>query len=269
MSGYNSVNKLPSSWNKRQSRTTKNICCSFKWQIGWSTSSRKSGTKEALGHDASDPDGLRQEMWQAVTDGDWEKKRKMNHHLTNAVGRPSFKPSIHRIKCGPPMGTTEVESRAPEIRSGCDPRMWIQGAVLSSHLPLGWGWRLGHNHRIPVIRDLWQTRGQGLLPGLYRFFTPTPTISKKGHSHRLKKTTRCLESFPKREKVQSECLLWKMNNRLPRKKMSRWEPHKLLLRKGRANGWIVPIYVSANTDMWYTDVFVRSTGNPFMNPSYM
>lgn len=120
MAGYNSVNKLPSSWNKRQSRTTKNICCSFKWQIWWSTSSRKYGTKEALGHDASDPDGLHQEMWQAVTDGDWEKKRKMNHHLINAVGRPSFKSSIHRNK----MRATNGNNWG-RIQSAWDPiRMW-------------------------------------------------------------------------------------------------------------------------------------------------
>lgn len=94
----------------------------------------------------------------------------------------------------------------------------FEGVVPSSRLPLGWGWRFGHDHCIPVIRDLWQTRGRGLLPGLREAIHTNTQQSIKKNIPRLKNVIWSLESFPKREKVQSKFPLWKMKKLLPTKK---------------------------------------------------
>lgn len=59
------------------------------------------------------------------------------------------------------------------------------------------------------------------------------TVNKKQHPNTLRNVSWSLERFPKREKIQSKFLLWKMKKCLPKEKKisSRHESHRLILRK--------------------------------------
>lgn len=175
-------------------------------------------------------------LWLVGTDWNWKKKEENISSFLKWSQQTIFNYQPIELKQGTPVGTTEVESRASRIRSGRWFSMWTQGLVVSSRLPLGRGWRFGHDHRIPVIRDLWQTRGQGLLPCLHEAIHTKTWQSIKRNIPRLKNVIWSLQSFPKREKVQSKFSLWKMKKPLPRKKY--YQGENLTDWRQKKVGWI-------------------------------
>ena len=133
------------------------------------------------------------------------------------------------------MGTTEVEP-------------WMQTqehSVVSTHLPLCWGRRLSHDDCIPVIRDLWQTRGQELLPWLHKAIH---TNTQRSVNRTVQLTQNChlvvWWKFFKKKKVQSKFLLWKTKKCLPRKKYYQGMSLTDLFQENTwANWWLAHFYM--------------------------
>lgn len=96
-------------------------------------------------------------------------------------------------------------------------QVWFCTAAVSTHLPLGWGRRLGHDDRVPVVWDL-RRGGAGWLPCLQRLLTPAPQSIKSNTPTHSEMSAGHLNVFQKERKLRVNFFFGKWRNAYLRKK---------------------------------------------------